>query len=233
MAALLLPSLSKAKAAALRVACASNLRQIGVALRLYVDDFQRYPAFNVLLSSTSRSNFWDNKLLPFAGGNQGLFLCPANTAVKGNVSSNWCFDDPTDQLCPNRPNRSYGYNAMGTIGNPIFLGGAYHYLGLGWPLCSSTPSVPYLLESEVVVPAVMIAVADYDPQATDYDNDGSLDPVLLYPVPNFPGKMVGGLTGRLTAGANALFCASSGMFRQFFIERDKGPIHPNGRRCPT
>jgi hypothetical protein len=27
--------------------------------------------------------------------------------------------------------------------------------------------------------------------------------------------------------------ASSGMFRQFFIERDKGPIHPDGRRCPT
>ena len=26
--------------------------------------------------------------------------------------------------------------------------------------------------------------------------------------------------------------ASSGMFRQFFIERDKGPIHPDGRRCP-
>jgi hypothetical protein len=30
-----------------------------------------------------------------------------------------------------------------------------------------------------------------------------------------------------------LFMASSGMFRQFFIERDKGPIHPDGRRCPT
>jgi|ERR1035437_168590 hypothetical protein len=29
------------------------------------------------------------------------------------------------------------------------------------------------------------------------------------------------------------FLASSGMFRQFFIERDKGPIHPDGRRCPT
>jgi hypothetical protein len=27
--------------------------------------------------------------------------------------------------------------------------------------------------------------------------------------------------------------ASSGMLRGFFIERDKGPIHPNGRRCPT
>jgi hypothetical protein len=27
--------------------------------------------------------------------------------------------------------------------------------------------------------------------------------------------------------------ASSGMLRRFFIERDKGPIHPNGRRCRT
>ena len=97
------PAYPEPQASALRVACASNLRQIGVALRLYVDDFQKYPAFNVLLSSTSRSNFWDNKLLPYAGGNQGLFLCSANTTVKGNVSSNWCFDDPTDQLCPNRP----------------------------------------------------------------------------------------------------------------------------------
>src|ERR1035437_1060496 len=28
------------------------------------------------------------------------------------------------------------------------------------------------------------------------------------------------------------FLASSGMFRQFFIERDKGPIRLDGRRCP-
>jgi|SRR5208282_2162844 len=33
--------------------------------------------------------------------------------------------------------------------------------------------------------------------------------------------------------AGDAFYASSGMFRQFFIERDKGPIHPDGRRCLT
>src|SRR5207249_1998634 len=45
LAAMLLPALSKAKAAAKRIHCASNLHQIGIALRLYVDEFRRYPVF--------------------------------------------------------------------------------------------------------------------------------------------------------------------------------------------
>jgi alpha-tubulin suppressor-like RCC1 family protein len=36
-----------------------------------------------------------------------------------------------------------------------------------------------------------------------------------------------------TVPLEATNIASSGMFRQFFIERDKGPIHPDGRRCRT
>src|ERR1035437_1746352 len=40
-----------------------------------------------------------------------------------------------------------------------------------------------------------------------------------------------GFAGTLLMGWGG-FYASSGMFRQFFIERDKGPIHPDGRRCP-
>jgi prepilin-type N-terminal cleavage/methylation domain-containing protein len=46
LAALLLPALSKAKFSAKRIHCASNLHQLGTALRLYVDEFKRYPAFN-------------------------------------------------------------------------------------------------------------------------------------------------------------------------------------------
>src|SRR2546426_7208603 len=43
LAALLLPTLSRAKASAKSAACKNNLRQIGIGLRLYVDEFQKYP----------------------------------------------------------------------------------------------------------------------------------------------------------------------------------------------
>ena len=40
LAALLLPALSKAKARAQKIACTSNLRQVGLATRLFVDDHE-------------------------------------------------------------------------------------------------------------------------------------------------------------------------------------------------
>ena len=43
LAALLLPALAKAKAAAKSAACKSNLRQLAIALDLYVDDNEKYP----------------------------------------------------------------------------------------------------------------------------------------------------------------------------------------------
>ena len=43
LAALLLPTLSSAKRKAQQINCASNLRQVGVALHLYTDDFEYFP----------------------------------------------------------------------------------------------------------------------------------------------------------------------------------------------
>jgi hypothetical protein len=45
LAAMLLPSLARAKSSALRVRCMSNLHQIGIALRQYVDEYQKYPTY--------------------------------------------------------------------------------------------------------------------------------------------------------------------------------------------
>src|SRR5215831_10482308 len=64
LAALLLPALSRAKASAKRVHCASNLHQIGVALHLYVEDFKRYPPFNgngfgAIPLASLRAGYWD------------------------------------------------------------------------------------------------------------------------------------------------------------------------------
>ena len=41
---ILLPALNKAKQQALRVACASNLRQMGQAMMMYVQETRYYPA---------------------------------------------------------------------------------------------------------------------------------------------------------------------------------------------
>src|SRR5256885_2253835 len=69
LAALLLPALSFAKAAGQSAVCKSNLRQIGIALNLYIADPQKYP----LWATTDRpgpgggtATLWDTKLLPFA-----------------------------------------------------------------------------------------------------------------------------------------------------------------------
>jgi len=45
LAAMLLPALTRAKNAAASTACKSNLRQIGIAVELYVSDFDVYPYF--------------------------------------------------------------------------------------------------------------------------------------------------------------------------------------------
>src|ERR1041385_8581038 len=92
LAALLLPSLAKAKESARRIQCAGNLHQIGVALRLYADEFRYYPAFgdpyHLPLPADPRSIYWDVKILGYVGGNKALFLCPSALNTNHDVTIN-------------------------------------------------------------------------------------------------------------------------------------------------
>ncbi len=191
LAALLLPALSGAKAAALRIRCTSNLHQIGIALDCYVDEHNMYPPFGDV-TMTSRSAFWDYRLLPYVGRNRALFLCPANT-LHNDASNNWTFGDC---VVPIWPNRSYGYNALGvdtyqTFGRALGLDG-------GVSLSLSTGLVQKSLPAGcVVASADMIAVADYDPFLSDEDNDGDLHPNSLFAM---------ALAGSHNRGACVLFC---------------------------
>ena len=192
LAALLLPVLSRAKAAALRIKCTSNLRQMGIALCCYVDDARTYPPFGDF-PANSRSTYWDDRLMGYTGRDQELFLCPANTS-NNNPSNNWTtLGDP---LVPFWPNRSYGYNVIGVDTYQV----AGRALGLdgGWTLSPTYRVIrKSMAESSVVAPADMIATADYDPYLTDDDNDGDLHPESLFAL---------ALTGRHTHGACVVFC---------------------------
>src|ERR1043166_5926269 len=76
LAAMLLPTLAKAKEKAHRVACLNNLRQFNLANQMYVTDHRgRSVDYN------SAQGLWIDRLMLYAGSRQttnaGLRVCPA------------------------------------------------------------------------------------------------------------------------------------------------------------
>jgi prepilin-type N-terminal cleavage/methylation domain-containing protein/prepilin-type processing-associated H-X9-DG protein len=146
LAALLLPALSRAKAAGLNAACKSNLHQIGISLNLYTADAKKYPLWfdgNVL---------WDTTLLPWASNNRNLFRCPANTKAPA-----W-----TNNPSLRAPNPSYDYNMAGTA--------AYNTRTRTSLLGLDGGTAP-LSENQVKVPCDMIAVLDATSAGVQGDGD--------------------------------------------------------------
>jgi prepilin-type N-terminal cleavage/methylation domain-containing protein/prepilin-type processing-associated H-X9-DG protein len=192
LAAMLLPAVNRAKLASRSAACKSNLHQIGVALRMYVDDFQRYTKYwDVGLAATpgARPSHWDYKLTRYTGGAFRVFDCP------GNTSSNTWRNPAVTGAGMIAQNRNYGYNALRGPGpirsSPIY---ADETLGLdpgAWYM-NATVALP---ESSVLVPSDMVAIADFNPPR---DADDDLDDIK---------DLLASLNGsRHSRGANAVFC---------------------------
>jgi prepilin-type N-terminal cleavage/methylation domain-containing protein/prepilin-type processing-associated H-X9-DG protein len=79
LASMLLPALARAKEKGKSTACINNLRQMGIAQRVYADDFEnRYcPTFQVRGANVLRRG-WFNILQPYQQ-TTNLLLCPSKT----------------------------------------------------------------------------------------------------------------------------------------------------------
>jgi prepilin-type N-terminal cleavage/methylation domain-containing protein len=184
LAALLLPALSRAKAAAQSARCKSNLRQIGIALKLYTEDFRNYPLCAAIDSvGGAVYSFWDGKILPFAANNRNLFLCPSE-----KPATFW-----TNSLMLPQRNPCYGYNMAGTGRYPGFGSS----LGLDGGGGSGRGNGHALPENLVKAPSDMLAVADCKPMTGGEDND--LDDY-------FPINLLAELGPRHNQGENIVFC---------------------------
>src|SRR5438046_9176129 len=81
LASLLLPALAKAKSKAIKIKCASNIRQLGIAIRMYADDNR--DQFPVCSNAFERAYWpWDlpaNAANAFVknGGTRNILYCPA------------------------------------------------------------------------------------------------------------------------------------------------------------
>ena len=162
LAALLLPALVQAKNTAKSAACKSNLRQLGLALNLYVDQHENYPG-------GSPSSLNSSGLLYLAA-----FLSPDLASIRSDgkgvvlrleAATATVFHCPAKRMEPFIPapggtmrlwigSYGYGYNGLGTLQGPS----AAASLGLG----------PVELEGKILrvrgsgvrLPSDMIAIAD-------------------------------------------------------------------------
>jgi prepilin-type N-terminal cleavage/methylation domain-containing protein len=94
---ILMPSLNKARQQAKIVSCASNMRQVGLAILMYANDnkgkipagnFYNYPIANrsdlshdAIAGNAGDSGFIGSDLKKYLGNNMAMFLCPANSVT--------------------------------------------------------------------------------------------------------------------------------------------------------
>ncbi|MCX6894479.1 MAG: type II secretion system protein, partial [Verrucomicrobia bacterium] len=162
LAALLLTAVAQAKGKALRIQCANNVRQLGIALQGFVQGNRVYPLFvnpdsrkgpypehnGSWVSALQRSELSTstNRIRASQYLSQGVWKCPAANKPAA--------------LPPGKGYLSYGYNCYGltrpTDTNSLGLGG--HNV---WDFSHNTlPPAPPVHESEVVSPSEMMAVGD-------------------------------------------------------------------------
>ncbi|HWV98399.1 MAG TPA: type II secretion system protein [Candidatus Acidoferrum sp.] len=81
LASVLLPALSRAKAKGQDAACKNHLRQIGIALAMYVSDHNRYPS----LGDWDTLQLWMDRLHPYnpVSWTNSLWNCPSYIANRG------------------------------------------------------------------------------------------------------------------------------------------------------
>jgi prepilin-type N-terminal cleavage/methylation domain-containing protein/prepilin-type processing-associated H-X9-DG protein len=113
LAALLLPALSSAKERAKRIGCANNLKQIGTAMRMYVDD--NNAVYPLLKWSPSGSVWYPYEMARFSAPNdssldvgwEGLGLLYATKLIP-NAPTFYCGSNPND------PNNPFSYEHYAT-----------------------------------------------------------------------------------------------------------------------
>jgi len=191
LVSLLLPALSEAKARAKRVACMSNLRQVGVAMAIYVGDHEYYPLEQERIGSPT-APCWYQTLHPYSSGSYNVWNCPANEPF-----FRWSDDPLVQSQSYMRRGFSYGYNYAG--------GGRWsdRILGLGGKPNPLTRTMEAMPESKVLVPSEMIAVGD---TVSDFLWDGVLSPMDNRPEWPAGTPLNVGPSKRHSRGANLVFC---------------------------
>jgi prepilin-type N-terminal cleavage/methylation domain-containing protein/prepilin-type processing-associated H-X9-DG protein len=164
LAALLLPAISTAKSYSRSASCKNHLHQMGVALKMYVDEhnstFPFYlgpagPSYGDDKGQTGRAVdlvYWSSKLFPYYPLNwtNSLFHCPG---YKGQNTGPYPDAGPLLKGAIDRLG-SYGYNLWGSAGSKKLKNQNF---GLGPVLFWE---VPPITEGQIKVPSDMLSIGE-------------------------------------------------------------------------
>jgi prepilin-type processing-associated H-X9-DG protein len=163
LGALLLPVLSRVRTLGQSASCKNHLRQIGIALAMYVGlDNHRYPP--MWGEDTGPFEIWADRLVPYSPVNwtNRSWHCPTYIADGGIIKV--VKPPPAERVTVMT---SYSYNAYGVSRVPGISSDLFK-LGLG-----SHPGLN-IAEPEVLVPSEMFAVADARPARAEEGRWGDI-----------------------------------------------------------
>jgi len=214
---ILMPALSGARENANRIKCAANLHTMGIAMTMYVNQYNAYPGHASLVAGTTAA-IWPTRLRLFTNKDQGIFHCPSQEAgfewtrepptggaVKAtSADSRFGYEDGELVLNVQTVPSSYGYNDWGTH-DPI--GDSRQQKGLGGDIAPLAFAVKEVRMAQVKSASDMIAISD---STCDRSWDWNIDP---READQWPGKIHGPRKKVVPAGtpdpyrgSNVLFC---------------------------
>jgi prepilin-type N-terminal cleavage/methylation domain-containing protein/prepilin-type processing-associated H-X9-DG protein len=164
LAALVLSAVSKTKARGQRIACANNVRQLGMVMSLFVTDNHAYPlSVNPDFRKGSYPDFWSTWHVALQQNGLIFSQNPTNNRYASIWIHEGVWQCPSAQTPASFPSNrvyfSYGYNGFGlsaeTDTSSLGLGGQHVWI----PRQKIVPAPP-IRESEIVNPSQMIAIGD-------------------------------------------------------------------------
>ena len=206
---ILLPALNRAREQAKQAKCASNLRQMGEAMQMYVNEWQYFPGCYGHDHTGAVVAIWAPRLRLYMGGVNEAFYCPSQedwtrwhatgAGTANGTDEGFGYKPGEILLNPTKVPFSYGYNDWGCT-NPGNQGNVMaqppqNQRGLGgdqWDVTGYPAKTRLVKASRVKVGSEMIAIGDNHPTGVwDYN----LDPITKS---EYPGDVHHG-------GANILF----------------------------
>ncbi len=158
LASMLLPALAKAKGKAQSTKCLNNLRQIGIATVMYVQETEKYPG--CLFVNGGFRYVWAPRLFTQIGTNRAVFSCPTasqfsawDTNINKTLGAPSIYGTGRDVWGISQTTLfSYGYNDWGAApaGGTLGLGGDVDIFG-------------EIKEGQVLRPSEMIMLGDSKP----------------------------------------------------------------------